>query len=442
MTTTAPDKPKHSPWGASKFEQIMLCPGSVVAQEGLPNTTSVYAAEGTAAHQVLTWALQQDKNAADFVGQEIAVDDGGMTYTFAIDDEMAQAVQVCIDYVRDTLDDGMLLVDQAVDYSPYLGLPDGEAYGTADVAYLRPDGELVVLDYKHGRGVEVDATENPQIMLYALGTLNALNAIGMADDVTSVRLCISQPRVKAAVSEWRTTVGELLAWAAGPATDAVARVLAAQNRTPVMGDGGFSLSYLAPGEKQCKFCRAKATCPALREASLEGPFGGTIDVGSASPDEFAAVQEIEVQPGDQTADWLAALLSKVDMIEDWCKAVRAEAERRMLAGEDLPGYKLVQGKRGARQWADKAAAEELLRKTFRLPVEKAYDLTLISPTTAEKLFKAGDIGPRQWPKAQGLITQPEGKLHVAPVSDKREAITVRPVVEEFENLADDFSDLA
>lgn len=428
-TTTAPDKPKHSPWGASKFEQIMLCPGSVVMQEGLPNTTSVYAAEGTAAHQVLTWALQQDKNAADFVGQEITVDDGGMTYTFAIDDEMAQAVQVCIDYVRDTLDDGMLLVDQSVDYSPYLGLPDGEAYGTADVAYLRPDGELVVLDYKHGRGVEVDATENPQIMLYALGTLNALNAIGMADDVISVRLCISQPRVKAAVSEWRTTVVELLAWAAGPATDAVVKVKV-EAAAPV----------LTPGEKQCKFCRAKATCPALRGVVHDTVYDDT----AASPEEFGMVDDNTVMSPQtpQDAARLAACLSKVDMIEDWCKAVRAEAERRMLAGEDLPGYKLVQGKRGARQWADKAAAEALLRKTFRLPVEKAYDLTLISPTTAEKLFMAGDIGPRQWPKAQGLIAQPEGKLHVAPVSDKREAITVRPVVEEFENLADDFSDLA
>jgi hypothetical protein len=133
--------------------------------------------------------------------------------------------------------------------------------------------------------------------------------------------------------------------------------------------------------------------------------------------------------------WLSVCLDKVDMIEDWCKAIRAEAERRLLDGQDVPGYKLVQGKKGARQWADAEAAEQML-KQFRVKLEDMYDLKLISPTTAEKLAKAETIGKRQWPKLQALITQSEGKPHVAPESDPRPALVRQPVAEMFDPADD------
>ena len=148
----------------------------------------------------------------------------------------------------------------------------------------------------------------------------------------------------------------------------------------------------------------------------------------------------EFQPITPTAefrpDGIAVALSKVDMIEDWCAAVRAEAHRRLTAGDDVPGYKLVQGKRGNRSWSDAAAAEEAL-KAYRLKTEEMYDLKLISPTSAEKLAKSKVIGPRQWPKLQALITQTEGKPAVAPASDSRPSITVAPVEDAFEVQADD-----
>lgn len=434
--------PKHSPWGASKFEQIMLCPGSTVLQQDLPNTTSKYAAEGTAAHQVLTrWALQGNQPAADFIGANIVVDE----FDFDVDEDMARHVQVCVDYVRDVAgDDGTVLVDQRVDYSDYLGLPAGSAYGTLDVAILKGE-EIISLDFKYGMGVEVSAERNVQVSLYALGILAQVN--GLLGDFTSVRLAISQPRTKAAVSEYAMTVEELEAWGRGAARSAVASAINAGTCAVNRGNeaSNWEEVFLNPGEKQCKFCRAKATCPALRDEVASEVF----HKAPASPEEFEnyvdnaramgactttleSVVACEKAQGHSANPWLAAALSKVDLIEDWCKAVRAETERRMLAGETVPGYKLVQGKRGARQWADAAQAEELLRKVFRLPVEKAYDLKLISPTTAEKLHKAGDIGPRQWPKAQSLITQPEGKLHVAPLADGRPAIEVKPVVEDFD----------
>lgn len=417
-------EPAHSTWSASGFEQKMLCPGSHVLQMGAPRSSSKYAAEGTAAHQLLTWALQQNLHASNWLGETIEADG----FTFVVDEDMVRHVQVCIDYVKDLAgDDGAVFADIRVNYSSYLDVPESEAWGTADVIVARGD-EIIVVDLKYGMGVEVSAERNPQMSLYALGALQAYN--GLAGEFTRVRMAISQPRIRTAPSEYDLSVEELEAWGRSSARSAVATCITALSIGP--NHEQFNDTFLRPGEKQCKFCAAKATCPALRDT-----VAATVFVSApTSPDEFAdtEVHSAKELPADGAA-WLAASLSKVDLIEDWCKAVRAEAERRLLAGEPVPGFKVVQGKRGARQWADAAAAEELLRKTFRLPVEKAYDLKLISPTSAEKLFKAGDIGPRQWPKATELIVQNEGKPHVAPAADPRPALDVRPVADDFENLA-------
>ena len=142
-----------------------------------------------------------------------------------------------------------------------------------------------------------------------------------------------------------------------------------------------------------------------------------------------------MEPGATTsADFLSVALSKVDLIEDWCKAIRTEAERRLFAGEEVPGYKVVAGKKGARAW-DKSVDVEALLKTMRLKDDEMYDRKVISPTTAEKLAKAGTIGPRQWGKLQEVITQSEGKPHVAPLSDSRPALEIKPVADDFEKLA-------
>ena len=418
-------EPAHSKWSASGFEQKMLCPGSHVLQAGLPNTSSKYAAEGTAAHQVLTWALQETRPAAAYIGRVIEADG----FTFEVDDDMARHVQTCIDYCTDAAgDDGVIFADIRVNYSTYLDVPEAEAWGTADVIIARGD-EIIVVDFKYGMGVEVSAEKNPQMSLYALGALQAYN--GLAGDFTRVRMAISQPRIKSAPSEYDLTVGELEAWGRGVARSAVQMCQMAAMNPTVMPEG-WATTYLVPGEKQCKFCRAKATCPALRY-EVSTTIAG---FSPAEPSEFAEVAPKPTQHADET--WLAACLSKVDLIEDWCKAIRAETERRLLAGEPVPGYKLVQGKKGNRQWADAKEAEELL-KSMRVKESDMYDFKLISPTTADKLAKAGTIGPRQWPRLLPLIVQKEGAPHVAPASDPRPALDIRPVAEDFSNLADDLA---
>jgi hypothetical protein len=427
-------QPAHSYWSASKFESIMLCPGKIVLEDGAPENTNSYAAEGTAAHQVLTWALQEDRPAAAYIGRVIHLDRAGKVcepadaaYTYEVDVEMAEHVQVCVDYANDLRgDDGVVFADIRVNYSSYLDVPEDTAWGTADVIVARGN-ELIVVDFKYGRGVEVSAERNPQMSLYALGALQAYQ--GLVADFERVRMAIVQPRVKSAPSEWDCSVEELETWGRSTARSAAAScMLAAQTRI----DEEWEKTFLRPGEKQWKFCKAKATCPALRnEVAVTIT---NVSPLPATPEEFDGLEIVDAIPVS-TADteWLAAALNKVDLIEDWCKAVRAEAERRLLAGKPVPGWKLVQGKKGPRQWADAKAAEELL-KSMRLKQEEMYEMKLISPTTAEKLHKAGVIGPRQWPRLQELITQSEGKPHVAPESDSRPALVVVPVVEEFADL--------
>lgn len=130
----------------------------------------------------------------------------------------------------------------------------------------------------------------------------------------------------------------------------------------------------------------------------------------------------------------------VGLIEDWCKAVRAETERQLLAGDEVPGFKLVLGKAGARAWKDAEEAEKQL-KTMRLKVEEMYDLKLISPTSAEKLAKAKVLGPRQWTKLQPLIGRSDPKPSVAPAADKRDAYVPAPVADDFQPVADEAADL-
>lgn len=420
------NQPAHSYWSASKFESIMLCPGKIVLEGVAPDNTNSYAAEGTAAHQVLTWALQEDRPASAYLGRTIVVDD----HTFVVDEEMVDCVQVCVDYVNDLKgDDGVLFADIRVNYSRYLGVDFDQAWGTADVIVVRGD-ELIIIDYKHGRGVEVSAERNPQMSLYALGALQAYQ--GLVADFTRVRMAIVQPRVKRAPSEWDCSVEELEAWARSTARSAVASATLAAE---AFGTEGWQETFLRPAENACRFCKAKAVCPALRAeiASTVSPSGSA----PASPDEFADLEVATSEALKSTDEaWLSAALSKVDLIEDWCKSVRAEAERRLLAGQPVPGYKLVAGRKGARQWVDEKAAEEAL-KSMHLTQDEMYTIKLISPPTAEKLHKAGAIDTRQWARLQELIAQSEGKPHVAPVSDPRPALEVTPVAEEFSDLTSD-----
>lgn len=416
----------HSKYSASGFEAATLCPGKRPMESGKPDKSSKYADEGTAAHSVLELALLHNTPPAAEIGRKLMVGKDLVEVTA----EMATAVQTAIDNIREIVGDGMLLTEQRVNYSAYLGVDTDEAWGTSDIVAMR-SSELQVHDYKHGMGVEVDADDNTQLKLYALGALQDMRAMG--EEPTSVRLVIHQPRIKKAPSEWATSVEDLERWGHVEARRAVDEQVGAEHMRDKLTPGEWETIYLRPNEKSCKFCRAKSTCPALRDMATET----VMHTRMATVEEFEAAtvpSADHIKPA--TDDWLGAVMSKAKLIEGWLTAVATELERRLLAGGTVPGWKLVLGKKGNRAWGDAVEVEGVL-KAMRLKTEEMYDLKLISPTSAEKLT-AGEqpvIGPRQWTKVKALITQAAAKPSVAPESDKRPAMEIAPVTDEFAVVA-------
>lgn len=240
--------------------------------------------------------------------------------------------------------------------------------------------------------------------------------------VKTVRLVISQPRISHSPKEWALPIIDLLEFGTQARVAGVSALLLQET-----GDQKAIEACLNPSEDACRFCLAKATCPALAaEVAATVAFGDTSDVEFADLDVAEPTSEVK-------SDALGIAMSKVGLIEVWCKGVRAEVERRLLSGEPVAGYKLVQGRKGARHWVDANEVEAQLRK-WRVKTEEMYKLSLISPTEAERrmakwLDDSGMehdpiVGPRNWAKLLKKIGQSDGKPSVAPESDKRPALVV------------------
>jgi hypothetical protein len=424
----------HSKYSASNFEANMLCPGREVMSAGIEDRGSKYADEGTAAHAVLELALQNGRPAMAYCGRRIAMKDGGAPRTVDVTEEMCEPVQTALDGIARIAAGGMVISETRVNYSRALGVDPHEGWGTSDVI-AAVDVELQVHDYKHGRGVEVFAEENPQMMLYALGALEQAQRI--LGDFDRVRMVIHQPRIKDAPSEWVCTTEELYAWAVSTARPAVTARIQAEQLHPQFEDSSsltqaeWERRFLRPNEKSCKFCRAKSTCPALREDTTRTVF----EIVPAAPEEFeqlAPAQDVKFAD----SDWLARVMSKADMIEDYLKAVRAEVESRLLQAQPVPGYKIVEGKRGNRAWSDAGAAEVVLREMVGTSVSAAYKpRELITPAAAQTL-----LGKAQYDRRlAAYVTQSDGRKHVAPVSDPRPALALMSAADDFTDISADFA---
>jgi hypothetical protein len=382
----------HSLLGPSAAHRWMWCPGSVALTKDMPDESSPHADEGTRAHTLAEAILS------------------GVTFP-PPDEDMLNHVMFFVDYVRREAEGHQLLVEQRVDFSDAIGVPG--SFGTSDAVILAGD-TIKIIDLKYGMGVRVDAEENEQLQLYALG---ALETFGVLGGFKKVKVAIVQPRLDH-ISEWEVSVEDLREFGRSAAR------MAAVATGYIEGFEPEGVVIFEPGEKQCRWCKAKATCPALLshvQDAVGADFENLDDIG---------VDEIKTGAMSMGHNALSVAMAAVPLIEDWCKAVRARLEAELLKGEKVPGYKLVQGRNGARKWANEAEAEATLKK-MKLKVEEMYDLKLITPPMAEKLAKAGTIGPRQWPSLQGLIVQKPGPPSVAPESDKRPAWSP---ADDFQNL--------
>lgn len=382
-----------SPSGAHRWSR---CPASLLIEEKLPDKGSKYADEGTAAHELASWILAEMRTKAD---AEALIGVLGVEVNDNVWPITQEMVDHCFDYaklVREYAEGGSLLVEQRVEFSTWIDVP--KSFGTSDAVILKSD-QIIVVDFKYGMGERVDANENEQLMLYALGALHEFSWFADFKDVVMV---IHQPRLNH-VSEYVVDVDHLLEFAARMKFAAKAAL------TP---NTDFN-----PGKKQCRWCRAQATCPAVRSDIVE-----MVAADASDFDDLGDALPVDTSPG-----YLAVAMDKVALIEGWCKAVRAEVERRLFEGEPVPGYKLVEGRLGARQWADKDTVEQVF-KDWRYRKDEMYEFALISPTKAEKVLASN---PVRWAKLQQLIDRRPGKASVAPVTDRRPAISPAATADDF-----------
>jgi hypothetical protein len=375
----------HAVYSPSGFERWGNCPASISVTKDLPRSSSVYSREGTCAHEVAALALIERKPAKEYLGRVFHVEG----QDFEIDVEMADYVQVYLDLVNSF--GGQLLVEQRLPISSITGEP--EAHGTADAVIFRGT-ELIIADLKFGRGARVDAEDNSQLKIYANA---ALSHYDWAGPFTSVRLVICQPRLDH-ISEWEIDdVNGLIAW-----TDVVrAAVVAAESQNP----------KFVPGEDQCRFCGFSSQCVALAEfvyASIAGEF---VDLDNPQLD-FALGNSL-------TNSQLSGAMKAIPVIEIWIKSIAERVHTALQNGEDIPDFKLVGGRRGARRWINDADVMALLAAAD-IPSETYLTNSLISPTALEKVLRETPL----WSAlTQNHIAQTQGKPSVALASDPRPALS-------------------
>lgn len=348
----------HAKLGPSAAKRWMTCPGSVAAITACPveDTTSEAAAEGTAAHALAEILLRER---IELKGRGDLLREWAAEYGEKYDANGLKAgVMPYVDEVSDAWEalggrkHARLLLERRV------FVIDG-VYGTADAVVISDKGVLHVLDLKFGRGVRVEAEDNPQLRCYALG---ALQDAELERDIHEVRMTIVQPRHKDGghTSTAVMTAEALHAWGE--------ELAAAAEATKIEG------APRVPSEGGCLFCPAAPWCPE-RAAFVAEAVGLDASTG------------LTADPVDYSPSVLAEAMGNVEAVEGWCKAVRREALRQAGTDEGLPGWHLKPGR--TRRSVTEEAAQALVDFGM-LSEDEAFTR---SPATLSKLEKA--VGGRK-----------------------------------------------
>ena len=370
---------RHSRTGPSSAERWVHCPPSLRLGEeyGAPDTGSIYAAEGTEAHELGEFLLRQA------IGE--AMEDPRPAMQF-YNEEMQECAEGYRDTVLDLYNqlklrspDAHLYVEQEISFEEYV--PGG--FGTSDCVIIG-DGEMLVVDYKHGKGVPVsaegeDGEGNPQLKCYALGAYLAFSPLYNIEKVT---LVIYQPRI-GNFSQFSLPVEALLTWAEGTLRPAAALALA--------GEG-----ELACGS-WCRFCRAKAVCRKRAEENM-----------ALARYDFARPPTLE-------DDEVNLILGKLPALEAWAADIRDYALQRALGGYAWDDFKLVEG-RSTRHFTDEEAVAKIVGDAGYDPYERKVK-GITAMTTLLGKAKLNDL-------LGSLIEKTPGKPTLAPRSDKRPELFV------------------
>lgn len=378
-----------SPSSASRW---MICTASARATEDIEDTSSAAAEEGTAAHALaeikLKRALKQITKRKYDTELKLVKDTG------YYNEEMEEHTDTYVNMVMEAFSeakaktaDAVIEIEARLDFSDCI--PEG--FGTGDVIIIA-DGEISVIDFKYGKGVEVDAENNPQMMIYALGAIRAFEDFY---DLSQAKMQIIQPRLSnyswmtrevTYLHKWRD---EELAPAAKKAWD---------------GKGIF-----VPGKDQCRFCKINRSCKARADYHMKLK-------------EDYALEKANLLSNED----IAKILMQIDDMIRWADAVKSYALEKALEGEEIPRFKVVEG-RSNRKITDEEAAVERLQKEGYTDKDY-YNVKLKGITALEK-----EVGKTELAKIlEGIIDKPAGKPALVPETDKRPPLSLTTVEDEFD----------
>ena len=376
---------RHAVLSASASHRWLHCLPSARLELEFENTGSEAAREGTAAHELCEHKLKRalhmrsKRPVSDYDSDEM--EDCTDAYTDFVMEQVEIARQSCRDPI--------VLIEQHLDFSCYV--PDG--FGTGDCIIISDD-RLHIIDFKYGMGVLVEAEENPQMKLYALGALQIYDALY---DINEVSMTIFQPR-RENVSTWTIPVTELREWAE--------EELRPKAEMAFEGQGEY-----VPGE-WCTFCRAAVRCRARAEEKLR-----------LAQTEFR-------MPPLLTDTEIEEILNVLPDLTKWANEITAYAtDAAVNHGKEWQGFKVVEG-RSVRKYRDEKKVAEAAKAAGYKDI---WRKSLITLTDMEKL-----MGKDTFREILGdLVFKPPGKPTLVPKSDKRPAINTTNAINEFNEITEE-----
>jgi hypothetical protein len=352
--------------GGSTAKRVINCPGSVaLCQKVPPKPSSKYADEGTLLHNVMAEVLGQNKEIKQLLGTEF----NGIALTA---DLVVDKVQPAIEALNeiDPTADLEFSVEEVVSFGEVLP----GVFGSCDLIGRIGD-RAVILDWKFGDGVAVEAEENPQLMFYAAAAIRTPKLAWVFDGAKDVECIIVQPPN---VKRWVTSFDRIRQFE---------RELIYAVKQSEKPD-----APLHAGE-HCRWCAAKPVCPVMT---------GAVD------------RALQQQVKELDATQLGQMLERANVLESWISDLRGLALQVLESGNPVPGYKLVQ-KRATRQWRDEETAKAAL--CALLPITEVTETSLISPAQAEKKLKKLKLG-----LPEGQVVSVSSGTTLAPESDPRPAV--------------------
>lgn len=376
----------HAVLSASGSHRWLNCTPSARLELEFENPGSEAAREGTAAHALCEHKLKRAlhmrsrRSVSDYDSDEM--EECTDAYAEFVMEQYEAAKQVCKDPV--------ILIEQRLDFSCYV--PNG--FGTGDCLIISDD-RLHIIDFKYGMGILVDAEDNPQMKLYALGALAVYDTLY---DIREVSMTIFQPR-RENVSTWTVPVEDLKAWAENE--------LKPKAKMAYDGEG----EYL-PGE-WCTFCRAAVRCRARAEEKLK-----------------LAQTEFRVPPL-LTDTEIEDILAVLPDLTKWANEITAYAlDAALNHGKEWNSFKVVEG-RSVRKYRDEAAVAEAAKEAGYKDI---YRQSLIPLTEMQRL-----MGKDRFEEILGgLITKAPGRPTLVPKSDKRPAMNVSNAINEFNEIKEGY----